>query len=181
MDPFTANRVASLLGTPSYLVFVDLWPEWWIDSVEKQARWQLPLVWKWPRTMRDAKEYEYVRFIYAAQSGHLELLKWLHREFPHNAKEAKWEDCAAFIGAAEDGHLQVLKWLHRTFLYTSAEAKSRNCRAFQLAIWYGHLEVLKWLHQEFPHTTEEVFSNFYITPKIDGRVSNWIKETFGRV
>jgi hypothetical protein len=46
--------------------------------------------------------------ITAAESGHLEVLKWLHE----NGADITAQDNKALICAAESGRLEVVKWLH---------------------------------------------------------------------
>jgi hypothetical protein len=70
----------------------------------------------------------------AAGAGHLDVLKWLHKE------GCPWdtESCEA---AAKGGHLEVLKWLR-------ANGCPWGARACAEAASAGHLDVLKWLHKE---------------------------------
>ena len=72
---------------------------------------------------------------YAAQQGHLEVVKWLH--------ENRTEGCTtkAMNWAAENGHLEVVKWLH--------ENRTEGCttQAMDWASCNGHLNVVKWLHE----------------------------------
>ena len=67
----------------------------------------------------------------AAMSGQLEVLKWLagHNIYP-DQKGANF--------AAKYGHLEVLKWLAGHNIYP-------NKHGANYAAYYGHLEVLKWL------------------------------------
>jgi hypothetical protein len=68
----------------------------------------------------------------AAFTGHLEVLKWLHR----TGRSWKSATCDA---AAVGGHLEMLIWLHNA----GCPWDSLTCVA---AAKGGPLEVLKWLH-----------------------------------
>ena len=72
---------------------------------------------------------------YAAQYGHLKIVKWLH----HNRNEGctMW----AMDMAAGNGHLEIVKFLH--------ENRSEGCtiNAMDYAAKNGHLEVVKFLHE----------------------------------
>lgn len=158
MDPFTANQVASLLRKyGSYKLFTDLWPQWWFDPVEREARMELGgIACVLPRTAGDRiGTYFYI----AAREGRLKLLKWLHREFLCAYKIPRMDRRLAFQCAARNGHLDILKWLHLVRPHSTKEAKSYECGAFNDAAKNGHLKVLKWIHQEFPHTMQDVKQN----------------------
>lgn len=68
--------------------------------------------------------------LYAALSGHLTVLQWLH------ANNAPWNEwtCAH---AAERGHLVVLQWLH-------ANGAPWDRRVCTYASDNEHVAVLKW-------------------------------------
>ena len=72
---------------------------------------------------------------YAAESGNLECLKYLHEEV-----KAPWESCTA-SWAAESGHLHILEYL----VEREYDEYGEN------ACWYaarnGHLDCLKYLHE----------------------------------
>lgn len=160
MDPFTANTVASLLDIADYREFIHLWPEWWIDPLEKQARWEWASAynsrfWKWPRTRMEATG-THRTFVWAIEFGGLHLVQWIYREFRPTIRHAKYGMCHAFRRAIGRGHLEVVQWLHREFPHTSEEVKWDNCYAFRYAFWNGHLETLKWLQDTFPHSEDEV-------------------------
>ena len=76
---------------------------------------------------------------WAAQEGHLQVVKWLHE----NRSEGCTSD--AMDGAAQEGHLDVVKWLH--------ENRSEGCTsdAMDGAAQEGHLDVVKWLHENRSH------------------------------
>ena len=107
---------------------------------------------------------------YAAQEGHLEILKWLHeksitesdiyagcttRAMDNAAKYSyieviQWlhhnrtEGCSnyAMNWAADSGHIDVPKWLH--------ENRTEGCDqlAMTWAAQNGHLEIVKWLYKK---------------------------------
>lgn len=76
---------------------------------------------------------------WAAQTGHLDIVKWLH--------ENREEGCTskAMDYAAEYGHLDVVQFLH--------EHRSEGCTTYAMdkAAQNGHLEVLEFLRE---HRTE---------------------------
>ena len=81
---------------------------------------------------------------YAAENGHLEVVKWLHERASHAPREAgRSEGCttSAMDLAAMNGHLQIVKWLH--------ENRSEGCtiNAVDWAAENGHLEIVKFLHE----------------------------------
>ena len=71
--------------------------------------------------------------IYAAQNGHLEVLKWAREN------GCPWDEDTC-VYAAENGHLEVLKW-----------ARENGCPWNEWICVYaaekGHLEVLKWARE----------------------------------
>ena len=67
----------------------------------------------------------------AAYAGHLELLKWAHK----NGCHCNSSTCAY---AAKNGHLEILKWAHEN----GCSWDSMTCA---YAAFNGHLEVLKWV------------------------------------
>ncbi len=70
----------------------------------------------------------------SSKKGHLEILKWLKEE------NYKCDDCA-FAYAAQNGHMEILQWM-----------KEQRCpwdeRACHYAAEAGQLEVLKWLREQ---------------------------------
>ena len=72
---------------------------------------------------------------YAAENGHLEILKYLHEE-----AKAPWDSRTATL-AAKYGHLHILEYLVERKFDQYSEA----------ACWYaaknGHLDCLKYLHE----------------------------------
>ena len=79
-------------------------------------------------------------FDYAAENGHLEIVKWLH----FNKKFVCTSN--AMNKAAENGHLEVVKWLH--FNRPEFGPNGIGCTkiAMDFAAIKGYLEVVKWLH-----------------------------------
>ena len=100
----------------------------------------------------------------AAQSGHLEVIKWLREK-----NGCKWNSDAV-IEAAQNGYLEIVKWLLTNGCPWSPSVFHQACTAGQLAVakWLsdnkykahwdcnpiantalcGHLEVVKWLREE---------------------------------
>ena len=72
---------------------------------------------------------------YAAQNGHLEIVKWLHI----NGKERCTKNAMDYT--AQNGHLETVKWLHQN--------RKEGCTTYAMdyAAQNGHLEMIKWLHQ----------------------------------
>jgi hypothetical protein len=69
----------------------------------------------------------------AANSGHLDVLKWA------NKKGCPW-DKSTCSAAAGGGHLDVLKWVRRQGCPWDGETCSHAAES-------GHLDVLKWAHE----------------------------------
>lgn len=153
MDPATANHVASLLEMDSYRRFVRFWPEWWFDPLEQKARLEwlrdLGSCYLWPRTEVSAKWSECYKFRMSCYNGHLNLLKWLHREFPHPREEAKADNCYAFRWAAFRGHLEVLRWLQQEFPHTKQEAQFVFNLVCLNEIEQRRHQVLRWIQVTF--------------------------------
>ena len=63
----------------------------------------------------DARADDNYALRYAAENGHLEVLKYLHNSFKLTAIDARARDNYALIYAAENGHVEVLKWLKEMF------------------------------------------------------------------
>lgn len=72
---------------------------------------------------------------FAASSGHLDILAWLHATERLNGCSTR-----AMDDAAKNGHLQIVQWLH--------EHRGEGCtsRAMDYAAGNGHLAVVQWLH-----------------------------------
>ena len=86
--------------------------------------------------------YEIV-IAYASEQGHLETVKWLHKEFKrlHIDQEI---GPFAMNWASKNGHLEVLKWLHDNDYNCSANAIDDAAK-------YGHFKVVKWLLERIPN------------------------------
>ena len=100
---------------------------------------------------------------YAAQAGHLELVKWLR------AKGCPWDEVTSYM-AAITGQLEVLQWMRAqdppcpwdwmVCFYAASNgdlevlrwARSQGCpwdeKVSRAAAGSGHLKVLKWLIKE---------------------------------
>ena len=94
-----------------------------IRSVESMFRLKIPFIY----SRRGPMDY-------AAQNGHLKIIKWLH-------KSGGMCTTDAMDSAATYGHLEVVKWLH--------ENRTEGCTTYAMdyAVINGHLEVVKWLHE----------------------------------
>jgi len=78
---------------------------------------------------------------WAAEKGHLHILKWL-RDPNTGGGVCDWdEDCCAY--AAQGGHLNVLKWLRDPNTGGGVCPWNEYCCAW--AASNGHLHILKWL------------------------------------
>lgn len=75
---------------------------------------------------------------WAAESGHLEVVKWLYVHRKHYPKISSTNRTMDL--AASGGHLDTVRWLH--------ENCERGCstNAMDLAASNNHLHVLQWLH-----------------------------------
>lgn len=75
----------------------------------------------------------------AVQSGHLEVVQWLHE----HSTEGRTEE--AMDPAAASDHLEMMQWLH--------EHRTEGCstEAMDAAVAQDHLHVVEWLHE---HRTE---------------------------
>jgi hypothetical protein len=75
---------------------------------------------------------------WAAKSGYLEVIKWLHENLV--------EGCTthAMDVAAYKGHFNIVKWLH--------ENRTEGCSsgAITLAACNGHLDIIKFVHEKYP-------------------------------
>jgi ankyrin repeat protein len=78
------------------------------------------------------KYFPEVTMDWAAEKGHLEVVKYLH---------SIGKDCTTrgTTLAAADGHLEVLKYLHEI-------GKEFTTSAMDVACQYGRLEIVKYLH-----------------------------------
>ena len=85
---------------------------------------------------------------YAAEEGHLEVVKWLH----YNRSEGFTVN--AMDQAAGRGYLEVVKWLHYN--------RSEGCTYFAMdqAAYKGHLEVIKWLHDNRSEGCSDIAINY---------------------
>lgn len=124
----------------------------------------------------------------AAEGGHLELMKWAHKNqciwSAYTAGEAayyghfdllKWMvengcpvDWAVPVGASQAGRLNILKWAwENEFPFQSA--------AIRYAARYGHLHVLKWFQEDLGISVEDLL----IKPAAEGgqlEVLKWARE-----
>ena len=140
-----------------------LWPSYWDETYfcEKVARTNKLELLKWAREEKECKwnyrtinaaaeqgNMEMVKYCvanecpidenacaFAAQNGHLEVLKYLHEE-----AKAPWDSYTA-SWAAENGHLHILEYL------VERKYDRYNERACQWAAEKGHLDCLKYLHE----------------------------------
>ncbi|KAL2914099.1 hypothetical protein HK105_206357 [Polyrhizophydium stewartii] len=103
---------------------------------------------------------------YAAENGHLDVVKWLHAN--------RTEGCStdAIESAARNGHLAVVKWLlkNRTEASIDDAAKSAAC--------YGQLAVIQLIHKLAPDALTVDIIN---TAALFGHVSTleWLISTTG--
>jgi hypothetical protein len=84
----------------------------------------------------EAFDPEQHTWMWAAETGKLNVLKWLHA----NRIPYKTYYSAIVEAATVYGHLDIVKWFF-------ANGLKRTVRALtQLAAEYGHLDIVKWLH-----------------------------------
>ena len=76
---------------------------------------------------------------YAAASGHLRVVQWLHE---NRSEGCTW---AAMTYVAKEGHLHVIQWLH--------ENRTEGCTiwAMDRATEKGHHHVVQYLKEHDPH------------------------------
>jgi ankyrin repeat protein len=84
----------------------------------------------------------------AAETGHLEVLKWLKERcgVDVNVDDDEGEFPAHL--AARNGHLEVLKWLKEQCGVDINVANDFGSRPTHIAARNGYLEVLKWLKEQ---------------------------------
>jgi ankyrin repeat protein len=80
-------------------------------------------------------------FIYAAENGYLEVVKYLHDDIKDISVNTSGYNAVKW--ASYYGHLEVVKYLHQN----GADITAENNFAVRLAAYRGHLEVVKYLHQ----------------------------------
>lgn len=85
---------------------------------------------------------------WAARHGRLEILRWLRSPNFHKDKPCPWDHWACTL-AAQNGHLEVLKWLRSSTIHPEGPAPLERM-ACQRALENKHYEVLKWLRSQTP-------------------------------
>jgi hypothetical protein len=107
--------------------------------------------------------------IEAAESGHLDVVKWL---FEQGADIHAYNDWA-LTKAAGEGHLDVVKWLFEQ----EADIHAYNELALQNAAFGGHLEVVIWLLQNGEFSDEAVHNAlFFSSEKMHDFLNKFIQE-----
>ncbi len=83
---------------------------------------------------------------FSAERGHLEMLKWVHYNYPHAICTE-----SAMDRAIVNGHLEVVRWLH--------ENRTEGCspNAMDFAAERGNLEMLKFLNEYRPDCYTDLF------------------------
>ena len=82
-------------------------------------------------------------WMWAVKGGHLDVLKWLHKNNnDQDLREHDFSACDIFSCAADEGNLKVVKWLYKNrpemeagFLY----------HAHEVANELGHFELEAWV------------------------------------
>jgi len=140
-----------------------LWPSWWGESYFcSQVAWtnKLELL-KWAREEKKCRwdrwtihaaarqgnleilkycvanecPVDYDACSFAAENGHLEVIKYLREE-----GKAPWDSSTAYL-AARNGHLHILEYL------VERKYDKYDEYACQFAARHGHLDCLKYLHE----------------------------------
>ena len=86
--------------------------------------------------------------ILASLKGHLEVLRYLHREAGCDLNATREDGRTAAMAASEGGHLEVLRYLHRDAGCDLTAPNECGGTAAMLASQNGHLEVLRYLHRD---------------------------------
>ncbi|KAJ8517994.1 hypothetical protein ON010_g18256 [Phytophthora cinnamomi] len=82
-----------------------------------------------------AHKYKYSAVDAAASGGHLDMIQWLHVNYP-NCFSTRTMDCAA-----RNGQLEVVKFLHAN------RPEGCTTNAMNGAAANGHFDMVQWLHQ----------------------------------
>ena len=83
-------------------------------------------------------------FLYAAQNGHLEIVKYLLQKEKSSIDQTNLKNESCVLLSAKNGHLDTVKWL----LAQGASINERNSKGdscVSLAAKKGHLNTVKWL------------------------------------
>ena len=88
-------------------------------------------------------------FFRAAEGGHLDMLKWFHKNFKMTGFCVRSAENAMFRIAAKNGHLEVLQWLASTFHLTVHDITQFSYTSSCWAASRGHLHVLMWMRDAY--------------------------------
>jgi len=90
----------------------------------------------------------------ACIDGHINVVKYLHREIGLKKENFMSYDNNACELACENGHIDIVKYLHQEFGLTKEDFQSGDNYACQWACQNGHIDVVKYLHQEIGLTKD---------------------------
>lgn len=126
----------------------------------------------------------YSPLIGACARGHLDIAKWLQREFVFTVEDVRHNSNAVFALTCENGHLEVAQWLQATFGLTPHDVRDVDNRALRLACKSGYIHVAQWLHATFALTDDDARdkNNFALRRACaNGHldVARWLQVTFG--
>jgi hypothetical protein len=162
-EMFKVREISSISTLEVAWEHKSLWPSWWDETyfcyqvaqtnkleLLKWAREEKKCTWdRWTITAAaDQGNLGMIKYCvanecpigtyacaFAAQNGHLEVLKYLREEL-----KAPWDDCTA-SSAAQNGHLHILEYL------VERKYDKNSVHACSWAAEKGHLDCLKYLHE----------------------------------
>jgi len=97
--------------------------------------------------------------ISACGDGHINVVKYLHREIGLKKEDFQSYDNKACQMACVYGHVDVVKYLHQEIGLTIQDFQSIGNYACSMACHDGHLDVVKYLHQKVGLTKEDFLTN----------------------
>lgn len=112
------------------------------------------------------EEYDEENFILACINGKIDMVMWLHKQFPmdqitYNTYDLRYN---VFQNSCENGGLDVAKWLMKNFNPCMTMDEMRTC----IGICYNenHLSMCKWLIEHYEIPKDHSMLNDHIYDKI---------------